>query len=46
MDKDKEGRKILRQLNIDRFEDGLGYDYSNVIKISREFENYKIMHTK
>jgi hypothetical protein len=46
MDKDEKGRKILRQLNIDRFEDGLGYDYSDVIKISREVENYKIINTK
>jgi phosphonate transport system substrate-binding protein len=46
MDKDEKGRKILRQLNIDRFEDGLGYDYSSVIKISREVDNYKIINTR
>jgi len=46
MDEDEEGREILDQLNIERFEDGLGYDYSNVIKISREVENYKFINTK
>jgi len=44
MDKNKEGREILKLLNIDRFVDASGFDYSEVIKISREVENYKTVY--
>lgn len=44
MHNDSEGKNILNMLNIDRFDEGGDLDYSEVIKISNEVKDIKIIN--
>lgn len=44
MHNDSEGKNILKMLNIDRFDEGGDLDYSEVIKISNEVKDIKIIN--
>lgn len=44
MHNDSEGKNILKMLNIDRFDEGGDLDYSEVIKISNEVKDIKILY--